>query len=251
MKGWGLASAFRTLTILPFPGKESASPATALYWFVPVGFVLGALSYAVAWTAVALDLPLVGAACIVMLLAVLTRAFHLDGLADMADGFGGGWTKDRVLEIMKDSHSGAFGVVALVVVLLLKTTAISAVLEMEHYRLLWFLPIFSRLLVVLQTVANPYARKEGGTAARLVSDSHMGHAIVSAVWLIATIILFGATAWRTLLPVVAVGVVSTGVIAWKSRSRIGGITGDILGATVEVGETVMVVALAVLLRLSL
>ena len=251
MKGWGLASAFRTMTIFFFPGKESDSPATAQYWFVLVGAVLGACLYAVGWIAVKLDLALLGGALLVALLALLTRGFHLDGLADMADGFGGGWTKIRILEIMKDSHMGAFGVIALIVVLLVKATAFSTIIGTESIRSLFFVPLFSRCLVVLQSVGNPYARQEEGTASRLVREAHVGHAIVSILWAIAAVILWGSSLYLHLLIVFTIGLLTTFLIAVQARRRIGGITGDILGATVEYSEVTMLVALAVLLRLSL
>ena len=251
MKGWGLASAFRTMTIFPFPGKESDSPATAQYWFVPVGAVLGACLYAVAWIAVQLDLALLGGSALVAVLAFLTRGFHLDGLADMADGFGGGWTKMRILEIMKDSHMGAFGVIALVVVLLVKTTAFAAIITTESILLLFFVPLFSRCLVVLQSVGNPYARTEQGTASRLVREANVGHAIVSILWTAVAVILWGSNLYLHLIIIFAIGLATTLLIAVQARRRIGGITGDILGATVEYSEVTMLVALAVLLRLSL
>ncbi|HLW21782.1 MAG TPA: adenosylcobinamide-GDP ribazoletransferase, partial [Sphaerochaetaceae bacterium] len=103
MKGWGLASAFRTLTILSVPGNECECPATTLYWFVPVGAVIGALLSGIGWLGAHHELFQLTAVFIVIALAVITRAFHLDGLADTFDGFGGGWTKERRLEIMRDS----------------------------------------------------------------------------------------------------------------------------------------------------
>lgn len=247
MSGRGLASAFRTLTILPFPGQESESPATALYWFVPVGLVLGGILYAVAWIADSLSLGLLGGVVLTGLLAILTRGFHLDGLADMVDGFGGGWTKDRVLEIMKDSHIGVFGVIALIVVLMLKVAAFSAILEDGTILPIIFIPMLSRLMVVAQSVANPYARKEGGTAGRLVTESRPRHLLVSIFWVMPVAILFGRGYGLSLVVMAVVGLIVTLMVAVRARRRIGGVTGDILGATVELSECTMIVALAILL----
>ncbi|WP_422478058.1 adenosylcobinamide-GDP ribazoletransferase [Pleomorphochaeta sp. DL1XJH-081] len=247
MKGCGLASAFRTLTILPLPGRESDSPATALYWFVPVGLFLAGILYGVAWIASSLGLELVGGVVLTGLLAILTRAFHLDGLADMVDGFGGGWTRDRVLEIMKDSHIGAFGVIALVLVLMLKAVAFTAIIENGTIFPLLYIPVLSRFLVVLQSVANPYARKEGGTAGRLVIESRPRHMFVSILWVIVVVMVSGQKYLMTLIIMTAVGLLVTVLLAIRARRRIGGVTGDILGATVELSECTMIVALAILL----
>jgi adenosylcobinamide-GDP ribazoletransferase len=249
MKGWGLASAFRTLTIIPLWGKESTSPATALYWFVPVGAFLGAIISLAGYTSVALSLPFVGAALIVTLQVILTRAFHLDGLADTADGFYGGWTAERRLAIMKDSHIGAFGVIAVVLALVGKIAAIASVLDSGRWELLFFIPVLSRALLVFQSVCNPYARKEGGTASRLVTESHARHILVTVLWVVLIVILGGLPQWIPLVCMAGTGILATCWIARTGRRYIGGITGDVLGATVELSELVMAGVLAVFLAL--
>jgi len=120
---WGLVTAFRTLTILPVPGRDAGEMASSLPWFPVVGGVLGSLFAALAlvtnelsgghWPGGAAAAALAGG-------IVLTRAIHLDGLADWADGFGGGGDRKKTLAIMKDSATGVFGVTAIVAVLLIK-----------------------------------------------------------------------------------------------------------------------------------
>lgn len=242
MKGIGLATAFRTLTIFPFPGNESDSPATALYWFVPVALVLGSCIFGIAWLLAPVGAPFLTAALIVAVLAILTRAFHLDGLADMADAFGGGWTKERVLEIMKDSHVGAFGVITLCITLVVKISAVAVICEAGTIGYLILVPLFSRLLVVLQAVVNPYARPEGGTAGRLVAEASWKHLLVSLVWTGALLAAVGFMSWRVVGFVLGTGLVVTAYIANAGHRRIGGVTGDLLGATVELSETLMFVA---------
>lgn len=246
MKGWGLASAVRTLTILPFPGRESESPATTLYWFVPIGAFLGFVLYGVALVCQPLDAPLLSGSLIIGLLAYLTRAFHLDGLCDMFDGFGGGWTKEAKLEIMKDSHVGVFGVIALIMTLLVKVSAVALLIERGGLVFLVYAPLLSRFFVATQAVCNPYARKEGGTAARSVTEARLRHFLVALGWVV------GAFFFAPLVTVAimgGVGAVVTIGIAWSARKQIGGVTGDILGATVELSETAMLVVVAVLLPL--
>jgi len=243
MKGCGLASAVRTLTIFPFPGQESESPATTFYWFVPIGAFLGVLLYGVALLCQPLGAPLLSGSLIIGLLAYFTRAFHLDGLCDMVDGFGGGWTKERKLEIMKDSHVGAFGVIALIITLFIKVAAVALLVERGGLITLVYAPLLSRFLVVVQAVCNPYARKEGGTAGRSVVEGRLRHVLVALGW------VAGAFFFAPLVIVAAmagVGVVVTLAIAWNARKQVGGVTGDILGATVELSETAMLVVGAIL-----
>lgn len=251
MKGIGLASAFRTLTIVPFPGNESESPATGLYWFVPVGLLLGLVCMGVAMLLSPVMSPLLSGALVVASLVWLTRAFHLDGLADTADGFGGGWTKDRTLEIMKDSHTGAFGVVAVATVLVVKVAACATLCDYGEYVSILFIPVLSRFLVAVQTVANPYARSGGGTAARLVAESRVRHALAAVAEVALLMFLFGIHhSIGNVLAALAAGSLVTFAIAGISRRRIGGITGDVLGATAELSETAIAVMLAVLTPLS-
>ena len=242
MKGIGLASAFRTMTIFPFPGNESDSPATALYWFVPVALVLGSCVFGIAWLLAPVGAPFLTGALVVTVLVILTRAFHLDGLADMADGFGGGWTRERVLEIMKDSHVGAFGVITLCLTLVVKVAAVAFLCESGSIGYLVLVPLFSRLLVVLQAVANPYARPEGGTAGRLVAEASWRHLLASLLWTGALLAVFGFMPWNVVAIVLGTGLAVTMYIAVVGRRRIGGVTGDLLGATVELSETLMFVA---------
>ena len=250
MRGWGLASAFRTLTILTVPGKECARAATTLYWFVPVGAVIGALLYGIGMAGSHYDFFLLTAVILVMALAVVTRAFHLDGLADTVDGFGGGWTKERSLEIMRDSHIGAFGVIALVLVLMGKVAAISWIVSQGFLTPLFYVPLFSRFLVVGQTVCNRYARSGEGTAARLVREARPRHLAVSAAWVAISILLSAGTQRVVLSGMLGVGVLTTAFVALVSRRKIGGVTGDVLGATVELSELVMFCSAAVLLAVS-
>ncbi len=246
--GIGLASAIRTLTILPCPGRESTRQSTALFWFPLVGAILGGLSLLLAMALVALDGALLAGALVTAVLAWLTRGFHLDGVADMADGFGGGFTKERTLAIMKDSHVGSFGVIALVVLLLTKATAISLLCMQGQQRMLFILlvPLFSRMFLALQASVNPYGRPEGGTASALVTQARPWMGLVTVgVSLGIVYLLIPAQLVVPVSLVLGVGALTCLVIAVYSRKRLGGVTGDILGATCEWCETLMFAAAVV------
>lgn len=255
MRGLGLASAFRTLTILRVPGGDSRKQATTLFWFPVVGLVLGGFCWALAFLVSYSTSPfsyLVCGALVTVLLAWLTRGFHLDGLSDMADGFGGGWTKERTLEIMKDSRTGAFGVIALVLLLIVKTCAVAALCAcaaVDRSLLLWLVvvPVLSRMLLAVQTAANRYARPTPGTAGVLVGESRWYHGAVAAVLaIVPTVLLLPEDRLVPFCLVLAAGVLMTLFIGWKSRRRLGGVTGDILGATCELSEATMFIVASLL-----
>jgi adenosylcobinamide-GDP ribazoletransferase len=241
--GWGLATAVRTLTIIPFPGKESESGATGFYWYVPVGALLGGILYFV--SKINLPTPLL-ATLIVALLALLTRAFHLDGLADTFDGFGGGNSKERRLEIMRDHQTGVFGVTALLLTLIFKVVATTLLLEGGRGAFIFYAPLLSRFFVVAQALFNPYAR-ESGKAFSQINDGKLRHLLVSFGWVLLSLLLFPSHLWEVAI-LFGVGLVVTLLIALRARSLIGGVTGDVLGATVELSETLIlcVATLAIL-----
>lgn len=237
MKNCGFAMAFRTLTRFPFPLGGDDVPERSLFWFPFVGASIGLFLYAAA----RLPLPVsVRAALVIALSAYLTRGFHLDGLADFADGLGGGWTRERALQIMRDSHSGAFAVITVCVVLLLQFSALIHLVDGPRYTLFIF-PAFGRLMQVYGASFLPYARSTEGTASSLVRRSKPRHAMLptlQALSLLALLFLFSDTrfAWATLCAYLTAGLVTLSVLCIASK-RLGGVTGDVLGAIEVLGES--------------
>ncbi|MFH2131890.1 MAG: adenosylcobinamide-GDP ribazoletransferase [bacterium] len=232
---YGWITAVRTLTILPVPGKDARDFSTSLYGFVWVGALLGVLLYGIALLQQTLPGPgWPEASAILLMLAgvILTRGLHLDGLADCADGFLGGHDRDRILAIMKDSQLGTFGVLALILVLLAKW--IFLVRMLTTGREIWLVAAFiiSRVLMVDLAVRLPYAR-DSGTAASFVRGAKWQHWFFN--FLPAAGILFFLLGWRGVLAL-AGGWGFSLVFGWWARNRIGGITGDLLGACCELSE---------------
>ncbi len=233
----GLATAIRTLSILPFPGREAEHMADALPWFPAVGALLGWLLLVGAWCLG--QLPVIWEQGIALFILVggvlLTRGFHLDGLADCADGLWGGYSREKRLAIMKDSHIGVFGVTAVTVLLLAKWVCLVRLTTVEG--LLW-LPtawIVSRTVPVALALFLPYARDEG-TAKEFVRSGKKVH-LGAALTLAALLIWIGGgpahlTAW---LPAALFAL----LWGYYARLRLGGVTGDVLGASVEVTETLV------------
>lgn len=169
------------------------------------------------------------AVLVVTLSAWLTRGLHLDGLADFVDGLGGGRTRDDVLRIMKDSRIGAFGAIALVLVLCMKIAAIDATPPPEAFLLA---PALARWTPVALGYSLPYARSGSSAPAAHVGKLELAIATVITAGLV---VLLGHVVLAAVVVVVSVLV---GVIA---KRRVGGITGDVLGANIEWAETAVLV----------
>ncbi|PKL10660.1 MAG: adenosylcobinamide-GDP ribazoletransferase, partial [Spirochaetae bacterium HGW-Spirochaetae-8] len=145
---------------------------------------------------------------------------------------------------------GAFGVVAVVCVLLVKGIALGGLALGGGLAWILTIPLLSRALIVFQTVVNPYARPQGGTAAVLVNEAKLRHLLA----IVAQVVLFS---WliSSRIPLIDMGIVlgagllMTTVVALVSRRMIGGVTGDVLGATCELSEAAMSVAAVIVLAL--
>ena len=244
--GSGFITALRTLTLLPVRGPDAKRFADALPWFPLVGALVGlgvlvpALLVAHLAGGSAMVAAAVGLACSV----ILTRGLHLDGLADWADGFFGAYDHERALEIMKDSHTGAFGVVALVVVLLAKFAALSTLIAAGAWPWIVVPHIVARTMQVQLATALPYARSEG-TARRFVEGADRTHRNRALALGLALVMLATIAGLAAVLFVAGGLLLATAFGGW-CRRRVGGITGDLLGAGNELVETALLLTAAVL-----
>ncbi len=229
-----LALTFLTKIPWPWSGKaDEEALARSLFWFPWVGALLGLIFWGT-WDVLIKNLAGPAAAALLLAVTVLiTGGLHLDGLADIADGLGGGYTPAEALAIMKDSRVGAFGVISLIVALLLKFSLFLSFTGSGGSRVLFLFPVLSRWGMVLLAYLSPYARPEGGLGQAMtlgVSRQVLAGASLSALALslailgIAGLLLFAVTG----------GAVWLGSRYFKKR--LGGITGDVLGATNEVLE---------------
>ena len=216
-------------------------------WFPLIGVLLGAV-YVLAWRALSIIFPAtIVALFIVVIEALLTGALHLDGLADMADGFGGGRTREDVLRIMRDHTIGAYGAISLILVVGLKVVSIVALSERQRVTAyLLIAPVLSRWSTVILNNALPYARRsvsEGAPASGSV-NAFVGRTELAVATVTALLISSAVIQWSVIpCSVVVLGVSAvTGFVCWR---RIGGVTGDTLGANTECCEVaVLLVGLA-------
>jgi adenosylcobinamide-GDP ribazoletransferase len=236
------AAAVRLLTIIPLAarsGPDARAMARSPVFFPLVGLGVGAAMAGVDRAALLVMPPLVAAGLAVLATVVLTGAIHLDGLADAADGLFGGRTPERRLEIMRDPRTGAFGVIAVAVALILKTGAVSSFTVPHSWAALLVSPALARLAAVAVMSAFPYARQEGlGAPYRAAPSTGMVRRASLALALLFSAVsayaLAGPWAMAALGVALAVGLAAGAFAA----SRLGGgVTGDIYGAAVETAET--------------
>jgi adenosylcobinamide-GDP ribazoletransferase len=160
--------------------------------------------------------------CAIVFAAFITNGFHEDGFADSFDGFGGGWTKDRVLEIMRDSRIGTYGTLALIFIIIGKFTLLSSLPQGQIWRWLIVAHTASRWTILPLCMWLPYARAEG--QGKLVAK-RVGilEIIIGTIMLLLVLILLP---WQAAL----VALLATGIVTLLSgsyfRARIQGITGD-------------------------
>lgn len=234
-----LLSAFALLTRLPLPDHVPRGAASAWAWPV-VGAVLGGIAALVAGLALWLGFtPGVVAGLVLVLGAILTGGLHEDGLSDTADGLFGGWTRERRLEIMKDSRVGSYGVLALVLVTLIRWSALTTLLTAGNLWALVAVGAISRAPMALVMSALPNAR--GGGLSHATGRPSPEITLIGAA--LATTIAFLFAGWST-LPMLALIAVVTAGVARSARARIGGQTGDILGATQQLAEAAALAVLA-------
>jgi adenosylcobinamide-GDP ribazoletransferase len=207
-------------------------------FFPVVGLILGLILVLVNF----LLLPFASAGLLsvilVTLLAFMTRGLHLDGVGDTFDGLGAGGDRDRVLSIIDDSHTGVFGLIAIVLVLFLKIHALESI-DVDRWRALLVAPILGRWAMVLLAFRSKAAK--AGLGSNLIEHLQTKH------FLLATLVtlLLVAAIWRRngIVMMAWVAVFTTASKSYFHR-RLGGVTGDTFGAVGELSETSVMVLLA-------
>ncbi|HSL52086.1 MAG TPA: adenosylcobinamide-GDP ribazoletransferase [Candidatus Deferrimicrobiaceae bacterium] len=230
-----LILALRFLTVVPIPGPEAEGPSAlgrAAWWFPVVGLLLGGVLALAGRLADALWPPLVGAALLVAAWKVATGGIHLDGLADSLDGLAGRDAARRIV-IMRDSRTGVFGAAGLILLLLLAVAALAGLSASVRLRVLVLAPVIGRVTPLLAGAwlapATPGQGLGAAFAAGLSRWAGIAHALAAcglAAWLLGVWgVAAAAAGW-------AVALLAAALIA----RRLGGVTGDVLGAVVELAE---------------
>jgi adenosylcobinamide-GDP ribazoletransferase len=229
-------SAMAFLTIFPVADKVEIDPprlARSMGLFPAVGLVLGLGLVVLNWLLEGL-IPRPVLDCLLVLCLILaTGALHLDGIADLIDGLAGGKDKQSVLHIMKDSRVGAIGVVGLVMVLLLKYLSLYNIpVEMKSAALI-MMPTAGRWIQVVLASYSRYLRPEGGTGSVFVENVGEREVMIATGTLVAAaLVLFGLMG---VFLVFLIGLVAMVLLRYFEK-RLGGVTGDVLGAATELLE---------------
>lgn len=236
-----LRIAFGLMTTLPIglPDDWSAGDSgRAAVWYPLVGLVIGALTW-LTWNATILFFPPLVAGTVTLIVWVaLTGGLHLDGLADCCDGLFVSAVPERRLEIMKDPHIGAFGVIGLILVLFLKAAGVASLTSATGPGIL--LAASLARWCILPAGLLPLARPSG-LGADFAAGFRRSFIVWGAVIPLVIAIFLGV---RGALSIVA-GTGAMALVLWLAKSRIGGVTGDVFGMLVEVVETVVLLAFIV------
>lgn len=239
--------AVQFFTRLPIPrwvGFEQEWLHHASRYFPLVGLVVGAIGAGV-YAAAALLLPTPVAAVLSTVATIYaTGAFHEDGFADACDGLGGGMTRERVLEIMKDSRVGAYGAIGIALMLAVKCTALAMLPPAYAIGALLLAHPLSRLAATALIWRMEYARDEGKAKPLAERMTTPEFAIAASTVAIAAAVLFGAGLLdlRALLAALGASLAAAWWLARKFARRIGGYTGDCLGAVQQLAEAAIYLA---------
>ena len=240
-------------TRIPCPSQENFEESDlndSSRYFSAVGLIVGLLTFTVFYGSTYYFSAMTSVILSLVFSVLLTGAFHEDGFADMIDGFGGGWTKERILEIMKDSRIGAFGVIALILLFALKVSLLlETVVKLQAlYALAFFLSMHSlsraasgSLIYTSQYVQEDKVSKAKPLATGMSPGSFLFLIIVG----IAPLILMKNPIYLAVI----VPVFLTSFICGKYYEKwIGGYTGDCLGATQQICEVVFMASFAIVLN---
>jgi len=238
--------ALQFMTRLPTPALQGFEPdwiARASPYYPVVGWIVGGLAGAVMVVASGVWPGLIAAVMAVGAGVLVTGGFHEDGLADAADGLGGGQTPERRLEIMKDSRVGSYGVLALWVMLTLKAATLATFAPMQAALALVAAHGAARAFAVVVMAGLGYA---GDPAAAKLKPAPTGvrphEAVIALALGLAPLVLFPPL---QALAAPALAAVGAGALALAARKLIGGFTGDVLGAVEQLAEVGLLLGFAV------
>jgi adenosylcobinamide-GDP ribazoletransferase len=179
--------------------------------------------------------PIVSVLVLVAALLV-TGGLHMDGWADLIDGLSGSYHREDALRIFKDPHVGSMAVAGVVLLVLVKYACLNSLSPAALRPALVLMATLSRYAMVQLACFSPYARATGGTGEPFVHGIRLRHYIAALLLALGNVLLFGG--WRGVCVGVLVGLVTLGLQVYFYR-RLGGITGDVLGATNELHEALV------------
>jgi adenosylcobinamide-GDP ribazoletransferase len=234
----GLAGALQFLTRVPVRTDAAVDHHRVVPWFPVAGLLIGTAVGGVAAGAAELVPSPVAATLAVVAGLLITGAFHEDGLADIADAFGGGWTVERRLEILKDSRHGTYGVAALSSSIVLRVVAAASIASSAAlFAAFVAAHVLGRSAAVVAMRAAPPAR-QAGLGVDAARDLRAGP--TAAGLLIGLVAVIAVAGWWVAV-LVGVTAVATAAVVVLAMRKIGGLAGDVLGAVEQVVECAVLV----------
>jgi adenosylcobinamide-GDP ribazoletransferase len=232
-------AALQFLTVIPVPAKLAGGTdelEESVSYFPLAGLLIGLIAAGFDRVLFPHLPPFVTSILVVMLLVMISGGLHMDGLADTADGFLSARSREKMLEIMRDSRTGVMGTIAVVFAILFKVAVLNPIPLDLRWKAILFMPFAGRVAIVLMMTLLPYVRTEGGVATLFQKRRSRLHVLWAAVFLFAAWWLMGGWMGFTvgLFPLAAAALFS--VYCFR---KIGGFTGDTLGAVCEITEIVV------------
>ena len=246
-------AALKFLTIIPLPWRREASPeelGRSLVYFPVVGIIIGLILAGLSWLLGLILPPAVVNVLLIVCLAVISGALHLDGFVDTCDGIAGHKTVEARWQVMRDSRAGGFGIAGVCLLLLVKYISLNSVPESLLMLTLILMPVVSRWAMVYALFAYPYARPSGlGKVFKQEANWQR--------FSLATIITLAVAMVLTLLPNIAysylAGLAIMGgswiivmIVATYLKRKFAGLTGDTYGAINEVAEVSVLILVCLL-----
>ena len=230
--------------------RASAAHFPGVGWLVAVIAVasFGAISYLLGPQQT--FTPLVAAVLSTIVTVMATGGFHEDGLADVADGLGGGYQRERVLEIMKDSRIGAFGAMALVLAFTAKFALLAQLGSQGLAIALWSLlggHVVSRFWPLIAVRTLPHVGDTATSKSKPLADQiTMGALITALLWCVIPVLLVAlALGWQAALAAIVCSGIGAGWMLWRFNKRLQGFTGDCLGTIQQVSEIAFYLGVAI------
>lgn len=241
----GFFTALKFLTIFPLPkrlDKATEDFGKSLPYFPLVGLVLGTILFGLNYGLSFILPSSVVSVLIIIALVIMTGAHHLDGLMDSFDGVVIGKSRERRLEIMSDSRVGAFGIIAAILLLLLKYASLISLPEVMMMPSLLLMPTLSRWIMVSAIFTFPYARSAGMGLAFKQGASWPRFAIATATAVAASVLLLS---WWGAVLMAALWLITFGIASYFN-STLGGLTGDVYGALNELSEALVLILIIIM-----
>jgi len=240
-----LLTAIQFLTVIPFPKSFIAGEKElerCVPFFPVVGLCIGIIVAAVDYFIGIILPPFPASVITVIAMTGISGGLHMDGLADTADGFFSSRPREKVLEIMRDSRTGVMGVIAVVLVIIMKVSLLISLSLPYRFGIIMLMPLAGRCSLVMMMTALSYVRSEGGIATAFIR----GKSWLSVLWSVVFLVVTGWIGAQWIgLSVCLSSILIGALFSLYCFKKIGGYTGDTLGAVCEITE--MIPALAAII----